>query len=462
MKSNRTLILPCETRVREFDAKLLLACHAVERGWRVFVGYKRSLDFHAPRIPKGIYVGKSLTYRNARFYGIVRDLGHRLVAWDEEGLVYANPDLYRLTKVGDATLNMPELLLAWGEENAAAWSAHPGFNGSELAITGNPRSDLLRPELRGYFTAEAEALRAEYGDFLLINTNFSRLNHFIEQQNRQQRLLRDGGTEVTTAGDPRIGLAAHKAQLFEHFQRMLPELARRFPDVPIVLRPHPSENAALWERIAADLDNVRVVHRGNVVAWLQAARSTVHNGCTTAVESFLLDRPAIAYRPVVSDSFDFELPNSLSVQAFDLQSLFKAVDAAMAGTRCAFEALIAERRDYVRRHIVSVDGPTACERILDTLEPLAATSGPTVSLPRRAGAMTRARARRAARLALELLPVSKQHPRYRSRIFPEVGAAEVKAAVGRFGALLGRFDGIRVRRVAESAFELSREEAAHR
>ncbi len=455
MSRTPILILPCETRVREFDAKLLLACHAVERGWRVFVGYKRSLDFHAPQIPPGIYVGKSLTYRNARFYGIVRDLGHRLTAWDEEGLVYANPDLYRLTKIGDATLNMPQLLLAWGEENAAAISAHPGFAGPDLAITGNPRSDLLRPELRGYFSEEADKLRDEYGDFLLINTNFSRLNHFFDQQNRQQRLLRDGGAVVTTAEDPRVGLAAHKAVLFEHFQRLVPELARHFPDLPIVVRPHPSENSEIWHRIASDFANVQVVHRGNIVAWLQAARVTLHNGCTTAVESFLLDRPAIAYRPVVSELFDFDLPNSLSLPAHNCDSLLAAVDRILAGNRGELDALLACRRSKVRQHIASVDGPMACERILDALEPVAEAPAPAVSLAQRSAARMHSRARRAVRTALGLIPLSKQHPQYRAHIFPEVEPCEVNKAVARFGALLGRFDGIRIRHVAESAFELS-------
>lgn len=455
MQSKPTLILPCETRVREFDAKLLLACHAAERGWRVFVGSKRSLDFQAAEIPSGTYVGKSLTYRNAHFYRIARKLGHRVVAWDEEGLVYANPDLYRLTKIGAATLNLPQLLLAWGEENAAALRAHPSFRGPDLAITGNPRSDLLRPELRGFFSEEAQSLRDAYGEFLLINTNFSRLNHFFEQQNRQQRLLRDGGAAVTTKEDPRVGLAAHKAALFEHFQRLVPELARHFPELPIVVRPHPSENAELWQRIAGDHSNVQVIHRGNIVAWLQAAEITVHNGCTTAVESFLLDRPAIAYRPVVSESFDFDLPNSLSLQAFDRDSLFTAVGKVLAGERREVDALLACRGNKVRRHIASVDGPMACERILDALEPVTWASPPRVAPMVRATAVLHARARRAARKALEVLPSSKQHPNYRARIFPAVGLSEVENAVARFRDLLQRFDDVRVQPFADSAFELS-------
>ncbi len=32
------LVIPCETQAREFDAKLLLACFAAERGHAVVVG----------------------------------------------------------------------------------------------------------------------------------------------------------------------------------------------------------------------------------------------------------------------------------------------------------------------------------------------------------------------------------------------------------------------------------------
>ena len=48
-----------------------------------------------------------------------------------------------------------------------------------IHITGNPRGDMLRSEIRPYFAAEVERLRNLYGEFILVNTNFSDVNPYI-------------------------------------------------------------------------------------------------------------------------------------------------------------------------------------------------------------------------------------------------------------------------------------------
>ena len=50
---------------------------------------------------------------------------------------------------------------------------------SKIRISGNPRFDVLRPELRGLFDGDARALREKYGPYILVATNFSRYNHFM-------------------------------------------------------------------------------------------------------------------------------------------------------------------------------------------------------------------------------------------------------------------------------------------
>lgn len=449
------LILPCETRVREFDAKLLLACHAVGRGFDVIVGWKRSIDLNVLKLPQGIYVGKSVTNRNLLMFRILRRLGHMLTAWDEEGLVYASAEVYQQTKVGVEALNEPRCLFAWGEANAAAWRSVDGFAGTPIVTAGNPRVDLLRPELRGYFSGQAAALRAEHGDFVLINTNFSRLNHFFESQSRQRKLLEEGGDAITDDADPRLGWAAHKAALFEAFKEMVPVLARRFPDATIVVRPHPSENAGVWLDISADFANVRVIHAGNIAAWLHAAKVTIHNGCTTAVESYLLDRPAIAYQPVSSPEYDHYLPNGLSIEAVDLQSLEDHVAAALAGdtTVCPIQA--AERERLARDHIASRGDVPACELILDGLAPYRRQTPHKPALSKRLAGVAAAEGRALFKRMAALVPNNPNHVAYQRHMFPPIGAAEVRSIVAQFGGLLGRFEDIRVTPWQENAFRLT-------
>ncbi|HUF57540.1 MAG TPA: surface carbohydrate biosynthesis protein [Thermohalobaculum sp.] len=450
------LILPCETRVREFEAKLLLACFAAERGWRVTVGSMRTIDGRAARLARGVYVGKGVTRRKVFLKRQLRRLGHTVTAWDEEGLVWATPELYRRTKVDARALNLAEHLFAWGEENAAAWRGHPGFAGTPISVTGNPRTDLLRPELRGCFAEEAARLSARHGAFILVNTNFSRLNHFIPGESLQRRLIEDGGGRLTD-DDPRLGLARHKQALFDHFLEMVPALARRFPERKLILRPHPSESPDVWREALAGAPNAEVVHEGNVAAWLMAAAALVHNGCTTAVESFLLDRPAVAYRPVVADAFDHPLPNGLSVEARDLAALMARVADALALDDAGREAVLAPRRPLARRHIASAEGPPACERILDALDALVAGPRPAPGLFDRTAARAALTRRELVKRARRTLRRAGMSGAYRRHMFPAIEEAEVARAIGRFGALLGRFGDLRLAAEGGDVFTLSRQ-----
>ncbi len=88
MSSQRsTLIIPVENQVRELDAKLLLSCVAAERGHPVVLGSRAFVHFKVASIERGVYLAKSMRTLSDRMFGILRDLGHEIVAWDEEGLV---------------------------------------------------------------------------------------------------------------------------------------------------------------------------------------------------------------------------------------------------------------------------------------------------------------------------------------------------------------------------------------
>ena len=67
-----------------------------------------------------------------------------------------------------------------------------GYEDSPIHVTGNARMDLLRQELRPFFDADVDRLRERFGPFILINTNFSRLNHYFPGQSRQRRALESG------------------------------------------------------------------------------------------------------------------------------------------------------------------------------------------------------------------------------------------------------------------------------
>lgn len=449
MRPGPVLILPCETRVREFDAKLLLGALAAAAGGVAIVGSKKPIDLSLARFPAGIYVGKSLTARSRHNLAIARACGHRVVLWDEEGLVWASPEVYWKTKVDSATLNAPELLVAWGDDNARVWRDHPDYEGPPIEALGNPRADLLKPRLRPLFETEVSDIRATHGRFVLINTNFSRVNHLQARQNRHLKWLREKRPD-----DPRGGFAAHKFELFQAFCGMVPELARRLPDVRFVVRPHPSEKRQTWEHLAAGFSNVSVAQHGNVVAWLLASDGLIHNGCTTAVEAFQLGRPAIAFRPVRSDRYDHDLPNDISLAVAGLDDLTALAERASADC----EALFSEQADSDRRNILSAalagfgEEALASERILARLVELS-QSGPGLD-GRRPWMPAALALRRALRVVEQRLPGTANYGPYLAHMFPDIDRAEVGQRLRQMAACLEIAPVPRVRELEPNVFRL--------
>ena len=179
-----SLIIPVENQVRELDAKILLSCVAAQRGFSCIIGSRLELDFHVASFPRSLYLSKSMTARSVKMFRIMKKLGHEIAAWDEEALVHMQPETYYARRLSPVAIKYVSHLFAWGEDNAHLWRHYPDLPESlPIHVTGNPRGDLLRPEIHGYFAQEAEDLRTAYGDFILINTNFGEVNAFYPSQN---------------------------------------------------------------------------------------------------------------------------------------------------------------------------------------------------------------------------------------------------------------------------------------
>ncbi len=439
------LIIPCETQAREFDAKLLLAAVAAERGFDVLVGSKKEINKRIAGLPPSIFLSKSLTRRNLLNYELLDRLGHTVVCGDEEALVYASPDSYLHHKVAPETLRKARLLLAWGPQNERLWRESPGYHGVPIRVTGNARMDLLRPELRPLFEAEAGRLRKRFGPFVLVNTNFSRLNHYFPGQSRQRFAL-ESGTRAPAGLDPGRGLAAHKARLYEQFLEMVPALAAACPERRVIVRPHPSESRDSWLARAKQHANVEVLHEGNVVPWLLASEVLVHNGCQTAVEAYLLGAAAVAYQPVTSEHYDLQLPNLLSHRAFDLEGLLDRVRALLEGGLAADPSEVGKQEELIEQYVAARSGRLAVDRIVDALEEHRRVPGVQRRRPRlERGLVSAVAAGRGALQRLEAYwPGHHNNRVFLRHMFPGASEAEVRQRIAAYGERLGRFGALRV------------------
>lgn len=452
LPDRRLLILPSETRNREFDAKLLLACFAAERGFRVIVGSKRDIHLRLGRFPPATYVAKDLRFRSKRIFRILKRLGHRIVAWDEEALVVYSPEFYLKSRIDPECLGQADMLFAWGEANRTTWHSLPDLRRTPIHMTGNPRFDLLRPELRSLFDEEVARLRERFGRFVLVNSNFGKVNMYLPNQSLTAAAGGDMAPEEARAWDG--SRVAYRRRLFLEFLAATRRLAENLPGHRIVVRPHPAESHAPWLAALARCSNAAVVHEGNVVPWILASEAMVHNGCTTAIEAAILGRLPIAYRPFASDLDDIPLTNDVSRQALSFAELERAVLAALeAGGR----AIGGEGRGspLLGRHVAALNGPMASERIVEILATDAPDAAPAGGGYFRLGGRCGALAWSLHRRLSARIPGHRNHRSYLAHIFPPLDVADVESRVDRLRRCLDRFANVEIRRLATNIFELS-------
>jgi len=466
-KDKPSLIIPVENQVRELDAKLLLACVAAQRGYQVFVGSRRNIDARIAELPRSIYLSKSMTARSRRMFSILRDLGHDIMVWDEEALVHHPPDVYFTRRLSPVSIGYVSRLLAWGPDNAALFHQYPHLRDIPVDITGNPRGDILRPEIRPYFNDQVQACRAENGDFILVNTNFGWVNAFVPVQNLF--IPAAGGVEAKigrgAAGMPREyaeELRGHRQQIMEAFLEMIPRLAKAFPDHTIVVRPHPVEDPSVYHEMAKAHPGIRVVAEGNVAIWLMASRILIHNGCTTGIEAYLLDVPALAYRPLEHDIHINRLPNDLGYECHSFDELSSYMQRILGGK--IGPAGGDARRAVIDGYLVARDGPLASERIISVLDAaIAQGAGPSKpALSERARGWYRANKQNAKKSIMTHIPGSKYSPAYKRHLYPGLSLDELVRRVNRFQRLLNDPQPLSVSMVSEHIYRIASDATRHR
>jgi len=445
-----TLIIPVEIQVREMDAKLLLACVAAERGFPVVIGSRAFTHYQATSVPRGVYLAKSMRSLSIRMFEILRGLGHEIVAWDEEALVrHADPEYYRW-RLSPVAVSQVSQLMSWGSDDARALRDYPGYHGVPIHVTGNPRVDLMRPELRDYYRSEVDAIRERYGEFVLVSTNFNMVNHYFSKLSQLKN-----AAEGEPAHPAEVGKGRHKLALFEHFKKMLPEFCASLPDQTVLLRPHPGEDREPWIEIAQHCPNMRVANEGSIVPWLMASKVLIANSCTTMVEASVLETPTVLFQPVASEEFDYELPNQLGHLARDTEELCATTRAVVDGSLGLLDRTIL--RTTLDRHIAALDGPLAADRMVDVLEEAGYLEGPPppAGVADFAQAWVANQARTAVKRVNMRRPANRNNSAYHAHRFPDISLEEVERRVDRLRQLLNRFEDVRVQEHSKHMFGIT-------
>ena len=365
--NKKWLYIAIETKSREYIAKLFLSILALEKGYNVVLG-RRNIRIltKISSMPPGIYLDKSIWDIQYNTFKKLKKSGYYVCSTDEEGFVYRTPDNY-LERVSLNCLKLLDLFFVWGQEQANIISNKYPQIADKIKIVGNPRIDILKRKYFDIYKKESNYIKKKYGKFILVNSNFPHAT--TETLNGTIKLLKSFTYNVDE--NYWKNSFEYQSKLIKLFVDGIKELAKS-TSLSIVIRPHPSEDPNYWIKEFKDYDNVKIVNKFSVNPWIIESEVVIHNGCTTGIEAFLMKKPVIAYRPIYSDQYDQELPNSISKELNNKVELIKWVKIFLKNKN-KFDEIYDEKIKLMKKHVSLINGLSSL-KILNHLNSLNANS----------------------------------------------------------------------------------------
>lgn len=358
---NPVVYMPIESRARELESRLLLSRALVREGHVVVLGAQQLILANADNVAPGLLLFKGANRVQRRRMERAHKASHLVAVIDEE--VFALADETPMIRDIDPDASACcDLVLAQNARHADVLRRLRGFDPSAIAVTGNPRADLLRAPYDEIHDEEAAGWRDHYGQFLLINSNACAINSIWGDVNTYYQICIEIGWFDPTSESEQEVFRAH----LEHDQAslkavcsLLDLLPAALPDHRIVLRPHPSERIEPWIDRYGTASNVTVTREGSHVALMKAADLILHTSCTTGVEAALAGRPTISVVPEGAQVAHWYLSNLVNPVVSRPEDAVAAARRILIDGVDPFAGSIQERADRLATAFGRNDEPLA-------------------------------------------------------------------------------------------------------
>lgn len=311
------IVYPLETKKRELNGVLLLASKLIKNGHEVYIGPKRELNYQVDNIKPDVFIASNAGYSPdyQSLFSHLKKNNSTIFVVDTEGGVIID-EIYKKRHVAKM-LKYCDTFFAWGERGKELVNEGTGYPLEKIIVSGAPWFDILTQKqyLNSLYQKETLIIEREYGkDFILYNSRFSGSNTF----NENVKELIDNNYADNE-------YYRYSDQLFEFLNNSIGEIAKKFPNKKIIIRPHPSEGKEFYVQFFKQYNNIYVDDRFSVHPWISLSKLMFHNGCTTAIEAALMHKPVLAYLPIENSNYDIHLPNNTSEKFKTTEELFRRI-----------------------------------------------------------------------------------------------------------------------------------------
>lgn len=450
-KPAKHLYFPLEIKARELESKLMLCSEACCQGFAPIIGHNSLLQrgLVSGALQKGLFFDKSLSAHKYKKFRDLSRTGNSVASIDEEsGLLSFDYSEFIKERSSIDTATLASAIFCWGSHDAESWKGkYPNLT-DKIHATGSPRVDFWRPEFSSYYEGEVTQLKTQYPNLVLIASNFAGNNGYLSLEELLIQGHKNGS--IANQRDEENAKIDYKDndKMRGAFISLVNNLAEQFPKCHFVVRPHPVEKFRAWTQNLASKPNVHVVFAGPITTWVRAADAILHNGCTTAIEAYALNKPAIAYEPFTS-RLNREVPNCMSFVARNQAAVSDALkELYNSGSEMPERYKSAHKDALLKRRFRNLSGPLSVDLILRELHRLNLFSGHKSSL--NVPFWLVARKFSSARWVDNLL----KSDRHITRKYPGLAKSEIEAVIKKLALVRHKYANLSVITIYPGIYEI--------
>lgn len=275
---------------RDLPGLVLLAAHLCRQGATCFLVpmyFSDQLCMLAPDLVLFNYI----RVNNQEQVRLMQEMGIKVCVLDTEGGVLADMEHYTKTLAPDPVLyRNVSCFFSWGPKLAENLKRGGWYGEDQVVVTGAPRFDFYVPPLRCAALRSSPYVESYSPPLVLINGNFPIANPRFQTPEEEVKALverfgydRDRALEWQRAA----------GQAMREMAALSNRLARKFPRVTFVYRPHPFESAETYESLLERRENLHLSKAGTVDGWILRAKAVIQRSCSTAIEAGMAGVPAL-------------------------------------------------------------------------------------------------------------------------------------------------------------------------
>ena len=280
---------------------MLFSSYCLKKNFFVFFGSKKSVLRAVNKFSPGIYFHKSINYSDFDFIKKIKAKKNFYVSLDEEGgfAFSTKNDLNNFLNYRSSQKNMElvDKIFTWGVFDENIWKKkYPNYK-KKIINFGAPRVDLWKEKnVKKVFSNEIQDINKRYKDFILILssglTSKRELNKVLSFDSKWLNL------KNYIQKKKRLKMLKNDLKLFKMFLQTIFNVCKSNPKIKFVLKPHPTESKEDWKKISKKFPkNLLFEEDIETSPLIYCAQGILQTSSSTAVQSYLLNKNVISYRP---------------------------------------------------------------------------------------------------------------------------------------------------------------------